>query len=169
MPDKRREKPASAAPIALPSVSCWPGISGQERAYRESVLHDVERRVAADGPHIARPHPDRARQFMPFAALKGYHELAKSKERVPEPRREMTEGRALELSRAFAGLHCGDVVRITHYEGDAYVETAGAISEVVEPLRLLRVVRKPISFDDVFAIETISSKTAQSAKRELGG
>jgi len=56
------------------------GLSHQERAYREALLRDIERRVAQSGPHVARAHPDRARQFMPFAALKGYHELAKSKE-----------------------------------------------------------------------------------------
>ena len=56
------------------------GLSHQERAYREALLRDIERRVAQNGPHVTRAHPDRARQFMPFAALKGYHELAKSKE-----------------------------------------------------------------------------------------
>ncbi|MBQ9955230.1 MAG: hypothetical protein IJO87_07350 [Eggerthellaceae bacterium] len=52
----------------------------EELAFREALLRDIERRVAQSGPHVARAHPDRARQFMPFAALKGYHELAKSKE-----------------------------------------------------------------------------------------
>ena len=47
-------------------------INPQERVYREAVLRDVKRHVAACGPHVARPHASRARQFMPFAALKGY-------------------------------------------------------------------------------------------------
>lgn len=73
-----------------------PDFSAQERAYRESVLRDIERRVKRDGPHVARSHPDRARQFMPFAALKGYHELAKSKEYVAEPDFELSEGYSLD-------------------------------------------------------------------------
>ncbi len=68
------------------------GLSHQERAYREALLRDIERRVAQSGPHEARAHPDRARQFMPFAALKGYHELAKSKELDFERDFESVEG-----------------------------------------------------------------------------
>ena len=30
-------------------------------------------------PGIGRPHPDRARQFMPFAALRGYYDLVHAK------------------------------------------------------------------------------------------
>ena len=50
--------------------------------------------MAADGadsllprasmPHIARAHPDRARQFMPFAALRGYDELIRQRTRRAE-------------------------------------------------------------------------------------
>lgn len=122
---------------------------------RETILRDIERRIAADGPHIARAHPIRARQFMPFAALKGHHELARSKERIPEPSRTMTEDRALELSQIIASLQKGDMARVTHYEGDAYVVTTGIVSEVVEAHHLLRIVRKPIYFEDIFAVETI--------------
>ena len=46
-----------------------------ERDYRAATLAAIERRVREDGPHVARPDPHRARQFMPFAAVKGYEEL----------------------------------------------------------------------------------------------
>ena len=37
-------------------------------------------------PGIGRPHPDRARQFMPFAALRGYEELVdKVMKKADEP------------------------------------------------------------------------------------
>lgn len=46
---------------------------------------------------IGKPHPDRARQFKPFAALKGYYDLLAERERVPEPRRVLTEEERREL------------------------------------------------------------------------
>lgn len=55
-------------------------LSARERAYRAAKLREIDERVLHDGPHQARPHADRARQFMPFSALKGYHELARSME-----------------------------------------------------------------------------------------
>ena len=45
-------------------------------------------------PGIGRPHPDRARQFMPFAALRGYYDLVHAKEVVPEPRRPLADDEA---------------------------------------------------------------------------
>ena len=43
-----------------------------------------------------RPRADRAQQFMPFAALKGYYDLIRERERVAEPKRELTDEQALE-------------------------------------------------------------------------
>ena len=55
-------------------------LSFEEVEYRRIKLNEINKRIAQQGPHIARPHADRARQFMPFAALKGYNELTHSKE-----------------------------------------------------------------------------------------
>lgn len=137
----------------VPDLTCWPDLSAQDRAYRAAKLRDIESRMRKDGLRVARAHPDRARQFMPFAALKGYHELAHAKERQPEPRREVTEERARALSRAIAQIAKGDVVRVVHYENGAYRQTVGAVSEVDEAHCVLRIVRKPIAFADVFEVD----------------
>lgn len=59
----------------IPSPDIWAGISADERAYRKRVLNDIARRVAEEGVHTAVPGDDRGRQFMPFAALKGYDDI----------------------------------------------------------------------------------------------
>lgn len=59
----------------IPSVDTWAGISDDEREYRAQVLDDIAKRVAAEGAHYAMPGDDRGRQFMPFAALKGFDEV----------------------------------------------------------------------------------------------
>ena len=61
----------------IPSPDIWAGISADERAYRERVLNDIARRVAEEGIHAAVPGDDRGRQFMPFAALKGYDDIVR--------------------------------------------------------------------------------------------
>lgn len=59
-----------------------------ENERRQAILRDIEKRRSLDGPHVARAHPDRARQFMPFAALKGYGELVRDREEeVKDPTR----------------------------------------------------------------------------------
>ncbi len=126
-----------------------------EQAYRAATLRDIAARVRTEGPHVARAHADRARQFMPFAALKGYHEMAREQETVREPRRDMTEERALALSKKVASLHKGDIVRIVHYEDGAYRTLIGAIAEIDETFRSLTVVKRRITFDDVLSIEQL--------------
>ena len=54
-----------------------------------------------------------------------------------------------------ASLRKGDMVRVVHYENGAYEQTIGAVSEVLAAYRTLRVVRKPIAFDDVWEVEGI--------------
>lgn len=61
----------------IPSPDIWAGISADERAYRKRVLDDIARRVAEEGIHTAIPGDDRGRQFMPFAALKGYDDIVR--------------------------------------------------------------------------------------------
>lgn len=131
-------------------------LAAQERERRAALLRAIDERVARDGARIARPHADRARQFMPFAALKGYHELAREQERVRQPRQDTTDERAGELSRALARIGKGSLVRIVHYEDGAYQETQGMVSECSEALRTVTVVRRRIAFDDILDIEDLS-------------
>lgn len=68
----RTANEAAIQAAGIPSPDIWAGISADERAYRKRVLDDIARRVAEEGVHTAIPGDDRGRQFMPFAALKGY-------------------------------------------------------------------------------------------------
>lgn len=98
---------------------------------------------------------DRARQFIPFMALKGYYDLCREKERVVEPRHILTEEEALALSQVTAQLSKGDMVKVTYYDKDAYVTRQGVISEVVPALRFLRLVRQRIDFEDILRVEML--------------
>ena len=159
VPGERAQQPSAAhapsAGVDFGDPAFFEGCSAPERAYRASVLRDIEARVRVDGAHVARAHPERVRQFMPFAALKGYHDLVRDREHVPQPRRAMTDDRALALSQVVAGLEKGDVVRVTFYEDDGYTTVRGAVSEVVEALRGIRVVRRWIPFDAIDTIEVM--------------
>ena len=68
---------ATRRAAGIPSPDIWAGISADERAYRKRVLSDIARRVAEEGVHTAVPGDDRGRQFMPFAALKGYDDIVR--------------------------------------------------------------------------------------------
>ena len=106
-----------------------------------------------EGP---RRHADRAAQFMPFAALTGYYDLVRERERVVEPRREPSEEEAARISAELAAVRKGQLVRVTHYERDAYVTTEGIVTRVDPVTRELTVVRRRIAFDDVWRVEPLA-------------
>ncbi|MFD0703504.1 YolD-like family protein [Slackia equolifaciens] len=132
-------------------------IDPQERAYREAVMRDIKRSVAKYGRHVARPHADRARQFMPFAALKGYHELAHSQEATRIPRPELPEERLAELSEALQSLNPGDDVRVSFYEGGQRITLRGPLSKVDEVAHSVSIGVKRIPLASILDIEPTSS------------
>lgn len=100
----------------------------------------------------------RAAQFMPFAALTGYYELARAQERVVEPRHEPTEEEALALSQVVMQVRRGDLIRVTFYQEDGYITRAGTVVAVEPAFRRLRMDELTIFFDDIRAIERCPSR-----------
>ncbi len=117
--------------------------------------HMGSREPADGGPLTAngKPRASRAAQFMPFAALTGYYELARQQERVPEPRHELTEEEALALSRTIIQVKKGDLVRVTYYDWDTYRTASGVVARIDFTFRRIQVVKTVIGFDDILTIE----------------
>lgn len=128
---------------------------GGSRRENEAARRLRERQEYERRHTIGRPHPDRARQFMPFAALRGYYDLVHAQEAVPEPRRPLTEEEACVLGEQLASLERGQVVRATYYHDGAYREAVGAVSQVDTIYRTLWVVRTAIPFDALSQIELL--------------
>lgn len=131
-----------------------------EKERRLSTLRDVKTRVQHNGEHTTSPHPNRASQFMPFAALKGYHELAYERERVTEPKRALTEEHAFELSRTIAHLSKGTMISVEHYEHDHYTHSCGVLTEINEAFMTLRISEKTIAFNNIASIDILNDNTA---------
>ena len=105
--------------------------------------------------HVARAYPGRAKQFMPFATLRGYYDAVRAQERLDTPRRELQEEDVMRISRVLARIAKGSMVRVTYYDTDAYVTMQGAVTEIVPTFQWLSVVKTRISFEDILHIEII--------------
>ncbi|MDD2413930.1 MAG: YolD-like family protein [Eubacteriaceae bacterium] len=96
---------------------------------------------------------ERARQFMPFSALKGFDQMVQEQERQTEPRRELSEESADALSRILTKLQKGAGVRVTYYRFDHYETVTGQVKNLDPVYRILRVGDCRIAIDDIFQIE----------------
>lgn len=107
------------------------------------------------GAEKIRRHADRAKQFMPFASLRGYYDKIREQERITEPRRELSEDDAAELSDLLNRVGRGVMLRVVYYSADHYETLEGMVSEFDPVFRRLSIVRTRICFDDLYSAEIL--------------
>ena len=89
----------------------------------------------------------RAKQFMPFAALKGYESALRQKERVVHPPVQLGEDAQAELDRLLRQIRPGDRVQVVYYQAGDYLERTGLVTRLDINGKLLWVAGTPIPFD----------------------
>ena len=105
------------------------------------------------------PIEDRAKQFMPFAALKGLPDALAAKEKVTVSKIELSEEMAEELDRSMRGLAKGRIVTVIYFRKNEYIKTTGMVARIDETSRLLQIVNTKIPFNDILEI-TYPSETS---------
>ena len=95
---------------------------------------------------------DRARQFLPFDALKGYKEAIMAKRKVVIAKKELSEDDAETLSRKLLAVKIGMMIKVIYFHEDEYVAIEGMVSKIKFEERVLMIVKTKINFDDIINI-----------------
>ena len=95
---------------------------------------------------------ERAKQFMPFAALKGYPEALRKKEKVVVPRMELSEEYKEELDQKLRQVQRNDMVTVIYFHENEYLKMTGMVSRVDESARILKIVNTKVAFEDLYDI-----------------
>lgn len=106
----------------------------------------------AHKPKNKMPIADRAKQFMPFAALKGLPEALAAKERIVVSKVELSEEMAEELDRKMHQLKRGKIATVIYFHKDEYLKITGMVARIDETSRLLQIVNTKITFDDILNV-----------------
>lgn len=94
----------------------------------------------------------RAKQFMPFAALKGHMEALRQKEKIVVEKSELSEEYQEMLGKKFARIKKGDMVSVVYFCKNEYLKITGIVVRIDETARILRVVNTKIHFDDIYDV-----------------
>lgn len=113
----------------------------------------------ASKPRNKMPIEDRAKQFMPFAALKGLPDALAAKEKITVPKAELSEEMAEELDHRMHELSKGKIATVVYFHKDEYIKITGMVARIDETSRLLQIVNTKIPFDDILEI-TYPSETS---------
>ena len=72
----------------------------------------------------------RARQFLPFDALKGLQEALREKEIEYEVKKDLSEDCLNELNNKFNQIEKGSLIRIKYYKNGRYSEIKGIVTNI---------------------------------------
>lgn len=92
---------------------------------------------------------DRAKQFMPFNALKGFHEALLEKEHIIVPKRELSEEQKEELDRKIHQVQKNDIITVEFFQNGEYVQVTGMVSGINTIGRVIKIVNTKIQVDDI--------------------
>ena len=99
---------------------------------------------------------DRARQFLPFDALKGLQEALREKEVELDERKELSEESIEELSNKLQMVERGNKVRLVYYHQRKYRQIEGAVIDIkVIQKKLILESDLRINFADIIYVEII--------------
>lgn len=98
---------------------------------------------------------ERAKQFMPFAALKGYDEALRAKEKVVVSKKELSEDAWEELNCTIQSVEKGDVITVVYYseEYGEYIQVTGVLARIDLEGRTLTVVNTDIPLDMIYKLQ----------------
>ena len=99
----------------------------------------------------------RAKQFIPFDAMKGLREALKKQEELlmKSEKRELSEETAEELSRCLSELQRGDEVRVTFHRNGFTLEKLGYIQEFDPIFKYMKIDDEKIFFTDVYSVTKV--------------
>lgn len=105
----------------------------------------------ANRPTMTREN--RAKQFMPFAALKGYEAALREKEKIIVDKIELSEEMKEELDLKIQTIQRNDIVKVVYFCNNEYLELTGMVSRLDINAQIMKVVNTKISFDDIYQLE----------------
>lgn len=95
---------------------------------------------------------ERAKQFLPFDALKGFRETLAQKERIVVEKVELSEEYREELDRRMQRVLKNDIITVVYFHDGEYVQVTGMVSRLDVTSRIIKIVNTKISFEDIYEI-----------------
>lgn len=96
---------------------------------------------------------DRAKQFLPFDALKGFRKALEEKEKIIENKKSLDDDYFKELDLKIRNLKVGMNVCIKYYYDLEYIETIGIIKRIDINNKYIYVLNTKIDFDNILDIK----------------
>lgn len=95
---------------------------------------------------------ERAKQFMPFDAMKGLQEALRKQEEIFSrvEKHDVCEDQQIKLSEMLSKLNKGMKIWLSYYKSFHDVETQGRVSKIDHTYKYMYLGEEKISFNDIY-------------------
>ena len=100
---------------------------------------------------------DRAKQFLPSDALKGFREAISTMEEIHELKHDLSIDELNDLDKKIKSIKKNDLIKVKYFYLDDYIETIDTLKKVDNIYKRIILKNNKISFDDIMDIELIRS------------
>lgn len=97
----------------------------------------------------------RAKQFLPFDALKGFQEALNAKQIKYEDKKELTEDSFTKLEEEWNKIDKDSIVKVKYYKNRGYVEIQGKIDKIDYTKKRIQINEENINVCDIIEIEVL--------------
>lgn len=110
--------------------------------------------MAKHKPLNKMPISERAKQFAPFSALKGFEKAIADKEKIRVPKKELSSDRIEEINNTLKNITPGSILTVIYYSNkdENYIQLTGALSKTDEKKGILQIINTEIPFEDIYDI-----------------
>lgn len=91
----------------------------------------------------------RAKQFMPFDALKGFREAVEEKERIIVPKRDLSHEMKEELDWKLRQIQKEDIITVECFQDREYVQVTGIVTRIDDTSKTLEIANMRIAFINI--------------------
>ncbi len=98
---------------------------------------------------------ERAKQFMPFDALKGLQEELRKKEIEYEPKKEISEWVLEEIEDEFRKINIGAKVQVKYYKNGKYKTIVGIVKKINYIKKEIEINEEIINVNDVIDLSIV--------------
>ena len=98
---------------------------------------------------------DRAKQFLPFEALKGFKEAIRMIENKGDTKKELSEDNKNDINNILKKLDKGNRVKVKYYYLTEYIEVISNFLKIDEINKVLYLKDTKINIEDIISINII--------------
>lgn len=98
---------------------------------------------------------ERARQFLPFDALKGFADTLREKETEYVAKIELCEEQIEEISDKLKLITFGSQIEVVYYFNRQYFKLSGVVTQIDTIMKQLKIDEIKINFVDIFKLELL--------------